>query len=79
MEKSAKLVEFDLNDQSQTEKRLCGLYVYICTWNVNTTFPNAKSNNLIKFDTDREPDICIYGYFNLKTFQLFLQININSK
>lgn len=65
MENSRKeIVDFNLNDQNQIEKTLSDLHVYICTWNVNTTFPHAKLQNLINFDKSRKPDICVFGYFN---------------
>ena len=65
MEEPCEVVDFDLNEWNQIEKRICDLHVYICTWNVNTTFPHAKLNNLINFDKGCKPDICVYGYLKL--------------
>lgn len=54
-----KTNEINVNDNELAKRHL---KVYVCSWNVNAVKPNFDLSNLIKFDYNNEPDICVFGF-----------------
>lgn len=50
------------------------LRIYICTWNVNTKQPDFDISQLLLFDINALPDICVFGFqeVNSKPLQRIL-------
>lgn len=51
-----------INEDNLIDSTFRDLTVYVCSWNVNSVKPKFDLSNLIKFEINNQPDICVFGF-----------------